>query len=341
MPSEKPIIWFDITNVPHVNFLKPLYKLLKDRHDILFTVRDFAESIGLFKSQIAEPFIKVGEHKGQNRIRKVFGVFERTYQLFNFVREFDIKISVGGDSSSLYAKLRRKPSITFDDNEKAPNWRYSHFSDFAFWPEAIPIEDILRQGFRRHKLYQYHGYKEDIYVADYIPDPSFLKQLPFDNYVVVRPENIQANYVNGNRSLVPNLLQGLANSGINILFLPRYKHDIDYASGFKNVCLPDKALNGLDVCYYSDAVLTGAGTLAREAACLGVPSFSFYAGKELLTVDKKMIHDGQMFFSRDADELVNKVLKSSKQEPDLQRTRKIQEEVKGKLFQVLDEFGIA
>lgn len=340
MLANKKIIWFDITNVPHVNFLQPLYIHLKEQFDVFFTIRDFAESIGLFKERIPEPFVKVGEHKGQSKVRKVLGVLERTCQLSHSVPQFNVKISVGGDSSSLFAKLKRRPSITFDDNEKAPNWRYAHFSDFAFWPEAVPTRIILRQGFKRRKLYQYHGFKEDVYIADYQPDSSFLSNLPFDHFIVLRPENIQANYVDGKSSIVPRLLNGLEQAGVNVLYLPRYEHDKNYAVGFKNVFIPTRALNGLDVCYHADAVLTGAGTLAREAACLGVPAFSFYAGRELLAVDQKMIRDGWMTFSRDPDELIKSLKGSRRREVSLDRSKAVQQEVKEKLREVLKSLGL-
>ena len=340
MIHNKKRIWFDITNVPHVNFLQPLYSCLKEQFDVLFTIRDFAESIGLFEKKIPEPFVVVGDHKGKNKVRKVLGVLERTYLFSKYVHEFDVKISVGGDSSSLYAKLKRKPSITFDDNEKAPNWRYAYFSDFAFWPEAVPTNLILQQGFNGHRLYKYHGFKEDIYIADYEADPSFLIELPFDHYVVLRPENIQANYVAGKSSLIPRLLNGLEQAGVNVLYLPRYENDKSYSVGFKNVYIPERALNGLDVCYHADAVLTGAGTLAREAACLGVPAFSFYAGKELLAVDQKMIHEGWMTFSRDPDTLIQALKSSKRRDANLLRSKAVQKEVKEKLHEVLGAMGL-
>ena len=47
---------------------------------------------------------------------------------------------------------------------------------------------------------------------------------------------------------------------------------------------PEEPLNGLDVCYYSKSVLTGAGTFAREAA-FGYLAVSF-SRRKTLTVDK-------------------------------------------------------
>ena len=162
----------------------------------------------------------------------------------------------------------------------------------------------------KKNLYQYNGYKEDFYLANYEPNPAFLEQLPFDHYVVVRPENIKASYVEGRQSIVPELLKELDAAGYNILFLPRYESDKDYATGIKNIYVPKEAVNGLDACYYADAILTGAGTMAREAACLGVPSVSFFAGAHLLAVDQSMVDAGKMFYSRDVQQIMQFLDKS-------------------------------
>ena len=96
-------------------------------------------------------------------------------------------------------------------------------------------------------------------------------------------------------------------------------------------------MNGLDACYHADAVLTGAGTFAREAACLGVPAFSFYAGKELLTVDKSMIKKGWTFFSRDPREIVNCLPKTKRRDSSLNRSKEVKKEVIEKLEEVIEK----
>ena len=300
----KKKIWFDITNVPHVSFFLPIIHKYENEYDIIFSLRDFAETKSLFEKRIGKEYIEVGQHKGGNKLRKILGVVERIFLLNKQIPEFDIKISVGGDASCIIAKLRGKLSVTFDDNEKAPNWRYAPFSDLAFWPKVVPQQKLRKQFFKKN-LYQYNGYKEDFYLANYEPNSAFLEQLPFEHYVVVRPENIKANYVEGRQSIVPELLKTLDAAGYNILFLPRYESDKDYAAGIKNIYVPKEAVNGLDACYYADAILTGAGTMAREAACLGVPSVSFFAGAHLLAVDQSMVDAGKMFYSRDVQQIMH------------------------------------
>lgn len=301
--TKRKTIWFDITNVPHVNFLLPIVRKYEGQYNIIYSLRDFAETKSLFEKSISKEYIEVGKHNGGNKLNKILGVIQRIFLLNKQIPQFDVKISCGGDASSIITKLRGKLSITFDDNEKAPNWRYAPFSDLAFWPKVIPQKKLRKQFFNKN-LYQYNGYKENFYLADYTPNPTFLEQIPFKSYVVVRPENIKANYVEGRQSIVPELLKALDAQGYNILFLPRYESDRDYAKDIKNIYIPTEAVNGLDACYYADAILTGAGTMAREAACLGVPSVSFFAGAHLLTVDQSLVDAGKMFYSRDVQQIM-------------------------------------
>ena len=93
--------------------------------------------------------------------------------------------------------------------------------------------------------------------------------------------------------------------------------------------IPKKALNGLDLCWYSDAVLTGSGTFAREAACMGTPAVSFFPGKRLLSVDQELINEGKIFHSRDVDEIMEYISSQPKKnkKPNLEQSKKVKKEV--------------
>lgn len=333
-------IWFDITNTPQVHFLLGIKSMLEEGHEFVFSAREFSETAKLLEQKINDSFEIIGGHYGKNYLKKVLGLFLRFQKVYQKNIAFDVSISNGSENAIWTAKLKGKKSIAFGDNDTARQWTYGHFVDYAFFPDAISRELLNKQGLKNKKLYLYHGYKEDIYLANYQPTKYFLNQLPFDNYVVVRPENIMANYIrNGSvQSITPDLLKQLNKKGVNILYLPRYDFDKEYAKGISNIFIPDQPINGLDAAYYSDAVLTGAGTFAREAACLGIPSVSFFAGKTLLAVDQQMIKNQQMFFSRDAAEIVGHTIKAEKQHADLSRSKQVQAEVSEKLSEVLNSF---
>ena len=336
-------IWYDITNTPQVHFLLAVEQIIKEVEpcaESIYTARDFSETVKMLSKRVGEQnVITVGSHYGSSYIKKMVGLFLRFREIYNLPIDYDISISCGSESAIWASVLKRKYSIAFGDNDQARQWTYGHQVDYAFFPNAIARELLERQGLKGN-LHLYNGYKEDLYLANYQPTSSFINNLPFNRYVVVRPENVQANYIRNNQvqSITPDLLRLLVSDGYNVLYLPRYATDKAYADGLKNIFIPDAPINGLDACYYADGVLTGAGTFAREAACLGVPSFSFFSGKQLLAVDRQMIAHGQMFFSRDAKELVNQLKRTEKTEPNLQRCRETREEVKSVLKELVDRW---
>ena len=333
-------IWFDITNTPQVHFLISIQKELNKNADygFVFTARDFSETVKLLEKKINFPFQVIGRHHGKSTVKKISGLLGRFKDVASSVSEYDVSVSCGSETAIWTSFFRGKHSIAFGDNDKAKQWTYGFIVDYAFFPDAIPAEVLNRQGLKHKKLFRYPGYKEDIYIADYQPDNNFFQTIPFSHYVVVRPENIMANYIHSNdvQTITPELLRELSQKGFNILYLPRYEFDRAYADGLMNVYIPDSPINGLDACYFADAVLTGAGTFAREAACLGVPSFSFYAGNDLLAVDKKMIADGWMYYSRDIADIITKLITSERKEVDLSRSKAVRDEVVGRLQEMIN-----
>jgi predicted glycosyltransferase len=228
----------------------------------------------------------------------------------------------------LISWIRGKTALVFDDNDISPNWLYSRFAKYVISPKYIDRGAMFKMGIRPHQLLTYDGFKENIYIADYTPDPDFLLNIPFRDFVTVRPENIQATYVaDGVKSIVPELVQKLVAKGINVLYLPRYQSDKDMVLKSDNVFIPSKPLNGLDVCYYSQAILTGAGSFSREAAVLGTPAVSFFAGKNFLGVDKEMIKRMMVLYSRDPDEIANHVKSAGKREFNQNISKAVQEEL--------------
>ncbi len=324
-------IWFDITNTPQVHFLLAILMGLEEKgfKDFSLTARDFSETKNLLSKKTDIPFKTIGQHKGKNLAKKATGLVSRFFEVYKSVKCFDVSLSCGSESAIWSSFLKGKKSIAYGDNDLAKQWTYGYFVTKALFPKSISKKVLTRQGLWSNKLYQYDGLKEHVYIANYVPDNNFLSSLPFEKYVVVRPENIQANYASGasTMSITPNLLKQLNEKGENILYLPRYKSDSLYADGIKNIYIPSNPINGLDACYFSRGVFTGAGTFAREAACLGVPSFSFFLGKKLLAVDKGLVDRNKMFFSRNPDELVKHFLASSNSIADLKKALSVKDEV--------------
>ncbi|MEN8251178.1 MAG: DUF354 domain-containing protein [Bacteroidota bacterium] len=305
-------IWFDFTNPPHVNFFKPLINYYKLKgFDSLCTAREFVETLDLLKLYQID-FQVYGKHGGRKKFNKILALLRRYQQLYHHIDSFDISFS-SNNEAPLVSWLKRKPAFVFDDNDISPNWLYSKFSSWVISPEHIDKNAMYKMGVDPSRLLCYNGFKEHIYIADYEPDTSFLDGLPFDEFVTVRPENIQAAYIpKGVSSIVPALVEKLLSKKFNILFLPRYKSDYELIPADDRVFIPSKPLNGLDVSYYSTAILTGAGSFSREAAIMGTPAVSFYAGSKILGVDQKMFNDGLVYHSRNPEDIIKYLMTSKK-----------------------------
>ena len=115
---------------------------------------------------------------------------------------------------------------------------------------------------------------------------------------------------------------------VKVVYLPREPEDAAFAAGF-DVYIPKQPLNGLDLCYYANAVLTGSGTMVREAACMEKTAVSFFPSKMLLSVDKKLVEDEKIFHSRNPDEIVKYVLSQHRKKRGLKldRSKKVKKEV--------------
>jgi hypothetical protein len=57
--------------------------------------------------------------------------------------------------------------------------------------------------------------------------------------------------------------------------------------------VPTHAVDGLDLIWYSDMVISGGGTMNREAAALGIPVYSLFRGT-MGAVDKHLAETGKL-----------------------------------------------
>jgi hypothetical protein len=239
----------------------------------------------------------------------------------------------------LAAKVRGIPTIHFTDNDitaHVPGLRAERLYNAL---EGSATHNVVPAAFETGELaspipgdatvHTYDGYKEDVYVAAFEPDPTFTDRLPFEEFVVVRPEALTAAYVDVERSIVPDLLAGAAEREIPVVYLPRGRGDERFADETAgDVYVPDEPLDGLQLAWHARCVLTGSGTMAREAACMETPAVSFFPNTPL-SVDQALIEEDRVRHSRNATEILDYVegLGASDVRSDLRRSKAVRREV--------------
>lgn len=330
------IVWIDVTNTPHVSVLMPIIRQLEKNHSIVITARTFSETVALLKMEGIDPLV-VGGYGGKSRIMKFLTNGFRILRLIKSVPQFDISFSLGGNFVAAVSWWKNKPSIIFSDNDISFKALAFLFGDYFIFPTYFRSENIERKySLNRANVFKFNGFKEDIYISDYRPDSNFLSKLPFEEFITIRPENLKASYVPKNSTtIIPELFEEFQDK--NILFLPRYKEEKQYADGYPNVFVPPGPLRGLDVVYYSQAVLTGAGTFAREAALLGVPSVSFFPGNTFLSVDLILQKRGWEFNSRNVKEIRQYLEGAKKRSFERKRSKDVLDDILGIIDNILNK----
>ena len=314
--SNNKKIWVDIINPSDALFFGGLVHHSKDT-ELSITLRQRAETV-----ELASLFGLSGRVIGKDRtqpIQKICSIIIRTLTLLVQAPKHDVSLSFEDASAVVCSKIRRKKSVMFCDNDLKFIQKSNKSQDIdtllKLAADYIVIPEACYNTFKQHvdekKLITYNGYKEDIYIANYAPNPDFLKEIPFEHYVVLRPEALGSFYVSEKTSITQQLLTELVNHEFNVVYLPREGNDREYANNSEHIFIPDHALNGLDLCYYSDAVLTGSGTMCREAACIGKKSVSFFPGNNLLSVDQKLVDEKRVLHSRDVGEIVQYLVDNS------------------------------
>jgi predicted glycosyltransferase len=329
-------VWVDLVSPSHPFFFGALARGLEGV-SVTTTVREKTETVSLAR-EVGFAHRVVGRDFDSTLARKI-GIPLRTLQLGLRAPDCDVSLSARNAMCVIASHLRGIPSIHFTDNditaqvpglgiEKLYN-RFEATATHNVVPAAFDSRELIRWGADPDSVHTYDGYKEDVYVADFSPDPDFPDRLPFTEYVVVRPEALTAAYVDAD-SIVPDLLAGAVERDVGVVYLPRGRGDEEYARGYDSgeVYVPEGAINGLQLAWHARCVLTGSGTMGREAASMGKPAVSFFPNA-LLSVDRELVEQGRVYHSRDPGAILNYLegLDAGDVAPDRERAQEVRREV--------------
>ena len=307
-------LWIDFANSPHVPFFKALVKrFVAEGHEIETTAREFAETIPLARAAGFTPEI-VGVHAGRDVSKKAGRLLSRAWALAGWARNrsFDLAISHNSYSQILAARALGIRTITLMDYEHQPaNHLAFRFASRVIVPASFPAQHLRRFGARERKVRRYQGTKEDVYLADFMPDPAFGSQLcslgiNTDNtLVLMRPPAHDALYHRFQNTLFDEVLAILlAKKNIRVILLPRNAAQRATYSRNEGLIIPATPLDGPNLIASSDLVISAGGTINREAAALGVPAVSMYAGR-WAAVDEELVKEGRLQRIANVDDLRN------------------------------------
>jgi predicted glycosyltransferase len=301
-------IWIDLANSPHVPFFAALAgEFARRGHAVEFTARRYAQTLELAGAAGLGPAVR-GGHGGGRLSGKGANILGRAWSLARWARGrgFDLAVSHNSYSQIPAARALGLRAVTLMDYEHQPaNHLAFRLASRVVVPEAFPEEALRRFGARPSKVRRYRGIKEDVYLADFEPDPTFAASLrgrfgvdaSSDTLVVVRPPASEALYHRFENELFEELLNRLlAREGVKVLLLARtdaQREELEARFRAKNLIAPREALDGANLVAAADLLVSAGGTMNREAAALGVPAATVYAGR-WAAVDEYLVREGRL-----------------------------------------------
>lgn len=303
-------VWIDLANSPHVPIFRPIVAELEDRgHRVVLTARDFAQTVPLARRAFGDRVSVVGGHDGAALGSKVTGLASRAIALARSpeAATADRALSFCSHAQNLAARLRRIPALTMMDYEGQPvNHLSFRCATRVVVPRAFPDDALRRFGARDRKVGRFDGLKEELYLSD-APAGEIGIDIPEDRVVVVlRPPATMAAYHRFENPLFDRVLDRVAEHPDAVgLILPRTP---DQARGLEERGLHEslrvvrEVPDGAALLAASDLVIGAGGTMNREAAVLGVPAYSAFAGAPA-AVDDELIRQGRLVALRDERDL--------------------------------------
>ena len=313
-------IWIDLDNSPHVPLFKPIIEELhKQGYETIITARDFAQTKQLLNLYKINGKI-IGKHGGKNKIKKVLNLILRALQLYFYMfgKKVDIALSHGSRSQLVATKILFIKSVLMLDYEYTEHIIFNNLATILLIPSIIPNNRLKAAGFNLKKVKRYNGFKEEIYLKDFVPN-NYLRQslhIPENSILVtIRPPGMVGNYHNSkSESIIEKIISKVLQvDNTYILIVNRTKEDeqlIRRKFG-DQVHYLDVVVDGIQLIWNSDAFISGGGTMNREAALLGIPTYSIFTGQKPY-LDIFLSDEDKLIFVDSLDKVNNVSIKPRK-----------------------------
>jgi predicted glycosyltransferase len=309
-------VWIDLDNSPHVPFFLPIVDELKKRGiDVTLTARDayqVRELLEFYKIQCRV----IGGHTGKSKLLKVLVNCARAVQLAPIVAKVrpDLGLSHGSRAQVLICKAFNIPTTVIHDYEFTTKTGFLE-PDWTMMPDIIPVNAMSKHADR---VTRYPGLKEDVYVPRFRPDPCTLRELKIAGdplIAMLRPPADEAHYHNPESDVLFAEVVRFLGTQPNVVAvtLPRNERQerrlrSQWGALIESgkMIIPDHPLDGLNLVWFSDLVVSGGGTMNREAAALGVPVYSVFRGK-IGAVDQYLVREGRLTLIEKLEDVRKKI----------------------------------
>ncbi len=273
-------VWLDVITPKQARLMAAISSFLNKEY--LITVKGLRESVSLLRDLGVKHKV-VGRYAIGGLKDKLLSYAERVELLLDTVLEFDPDVLISFSSPEAVRVAFGLSIKTLTLNDTPHSYHVARLTFPLSWkivhPEAVPENEMIRLGASKDSLVPYAGVDEVAWVKDYVLSTSPVNR---EFKVFIRPEESGASYLLGRRrSIALELVETVLEMGAEVIVKPRYESQVEELTRMrafrdgKLVVLRD-AVDTLDLFSKISLVITGGGTMAREAALLGTPSISVF-----------------------------------------------------------------
>jgi len=288
-------IWFDIVTSKESWLFGIISKKFEENgFETIITVRDYDNNVGILDIQNLKYSI-IGSHGGKELKNKLVHSLKRSLELTEFISNLDplpdYCVTFGSPESSRVAFGLGIKLINVNDTPHAEKVAQLTvpLSDFLITPKSVNPSQFIKFGISKSKIIQYNGIDEITWLKDFKPNKKEIEELGISNkgkfivYRIIESKSAYFTKLEENKSVKSDSEELLKQiimyfPDLQIIVLSRYEDQKKYYKkrfGDK-IIIPKEGVNGPNLSFHADLVISGGGTMNREAALLGTPAICFF-----------------------------------------------------------------
>ncbi|MDW8033952.1 MAG: DUF354 domain-containing protein [Nitrososphaerota archaeon] len=274
-------------------FGKVKEKLEDKKCRVLLVSRKYVElNNNIFKLSRIKPII-LGEHGGSGLYSKLLSSLKRAIMFSDLMKRFspDVVLSFSSPEAARVAFGLSIPHISVNDS---PHSTYVAkltipLSRKLLTPKVVGKDAWVKYGISSENIVVYNSLDPVAWLRDFVPNSRILKKygLSEGEYIVYRPEEYKASYLNNSRLTIEMLYRVYSKEEylkkLKLVIVPRYEKRT-YKSLFRdgNVIILDHGEDTRSILFYSKFFIGAGGTMNAEAVLMGVPTASLYPSSTLV-----------------------------------------------------------
>jgi len=298
----------DIDYPPQVQYLLPFKHALEQRGcEVTVTARDVGMTCQLLQARDV-PFLRIGQSYGAGKLGKATGTLGRAARLASLWRRTSVPdlVIATGRSATAAARLVGRLPFALIDYEHVDLTIQRLLRPVVFFPDVIDVAAFTRRGLRPDHLVPFPGLKEDISFSgidvDATPSHRFPNIRSGLTKVLLRPPTEESHYFHaGSRQLTLAALEELSGrDDVVVVLSARHPWQVKDLARWKWRTEPivlERPAPFVSLLKAVDVVFAAGGTMVREAAYLGVPTYSLYQG-QMGQVDEHLASIGRITILR-------------------------------------------